>query len=68
MSGRLRDPWAVRHRQDLFVGEVVAVQLSEEVLDEQGRLDNGKLKPILFTGGEYWGLGDFLGRVGSRRK
>jgi flavin reductase (DIM6/NTAB) family NADH-FMN oxidoreductase RutF len=53
---------------DLFIGEVVAVQLSEEVLDERGRVDNGKLKPILFTGDEYWGLGSFLGRFGARRK
>jgi flavin reductase (DIM6/NTAB) family NADH-FMN oxidoreductase RutF len=53
---------------DLFVGEVVAVQISEEVLDERGRVDNEKLSPILFTGDEYWGLGSFLGRYGSRRK
>jgi flavin reductase (DIM6/NTAB) family NADH-FMN oxidoreductase RutF len=52
----------------LFIGEVVAVQLSEEVLDDRGRVDNGKLKPILFTGDEYWGLGSLLGRFGSRRK
>jgi flavin reductase (DIM6/NTAB) family NADH-FMN oxidoreductase RutF len=53
---------------DLFIGEVVAVQLSEEVLDDRGRVDNAKLKPILFTSDEYWGLGNFLGRYGSRRK
>jgi flavin reductase (DIM6/NTAB) family NADH-FMN oxidoreductase RutF len=49
---------------DLFVGQVVAVQFSQEVLDERGRVDNGKLKPILFTGEEYWGLGSLLGRYG----
>ncbi len=53
---------------DLLVGEVVAVQISEEVLDERGRVDNGKLKPVLFTGDEYWGLGNLLGRYGSIRK
>ena len=53
---------------DLFVGEVVAVQVSEALLDERGRVDNGRLKPILFTGDGYWGLGDFLGRWGSTRK
>jgi flavin reductase (DIM6/NTAB) family NADH-FMN oxidoreductase RutF len=52
---------------DLFVGEVVAVQISEEVLDERGRVDNSKLKPILFTGDEYWGLGSFLGRFGFKK-
>ena len=49
---------------DLFVGEVVAVQVSQEVLYEQGRVDNSKLKPILFTGDEYWDLGSLLGRYG----
>jgi flavin reductase (DIM6/NTAB) family NADH-FMN oxidoreductase RutF len=53
---------------DLFVGEVVAVQMSQEVLDERGRVDNGRLKPILFTGDQYWGLGSLLGRYGSTRK
>jgi hypothetical protein len=47
---------------------VVAVQFSEAVLDERGRVDNGKLKPILFTGDQYWGLGDLLGGYGSTRK
>lgn len=49
---------------DLFVGEVAAVQISEDVLDEKGRVDNDKLEPILFTGNEYWGLGSLLDRYG----
>jgi len=53
---------------DLFVGEVVAVQLSQEALDERGRVDNDKLKPVLFTGNEYWGLGSLLGRFGFSRQ
>jgi len=53
---------------DLFVGEVVAVQFSEAVLDSRGRVENDKLKPILFTGDEYWGLGNILGSWGSTRK
>jgi flavin reductase (DIM6/NTAB) family NADH-FMN oxidoreductase RutF len=53
---------------NLLVGEVVAVQISEDVLDEKERVDNDKLKPILFTGDEYWGLGSFLGRFGFSRK
>jgi flavin reductase (DIM6/NTAB) family NADH-FMN oxidoreductase RutF len=52
---------------DLFIGEVVAVQISPEVLDEQGRVDNEKLKPILFTINEYWGLGKLLGSFGFRK-
>jgi flavin reductase (DIM6/NTAB) family NADH-FMN oxidoreductase RutF len=49
---------------DLFVGHVVAVQFSQDVLDDQGRMDNNKLKPILFTSDEYWGMGSLLGEFG----
>lgn len=49
---------------DLFVGHVVAVQFSQDVLDDQGRVDNSKLKPILFTSDEYWGMGSLLGGFG----
>jgi flavin reductase (DIM6/NTAB) family NADH-FMN oxidoreductase RutF len=52
----------------LSIGEVLAMQLSDEVLDDRGRVDNGRLKPVLFTGDEYWGLGGFLGRLGGRRR
>jgi flavin reductase (DIM6/NTAB) family NADH-FMN oxidoreductase RutF len=54
---------------DLFVGEVVGVEVNQDVLDERGRVDNSKLKPILFTGDEYWGMGNLLGSFGfSQRK
>ncbi len=53
---------------DLFVGEIVAVQISEDVLGEKGRVDNDKLKPILYTGDEYWGLGSLLNHYGFSKK
>jgi flavin reductase (DIM6/NTAB) family NADH-FMN oxidoreductase RutF len=53
---------------DLFVGEVLAVQLSQEVLDERGRLNDARLRPVLFSGGDYWGLGNLLGRYGFSKK
>ena len=53
---------------DLFIGEVVGVQVGQEVLDERGRVDNSKLKPILFVGDEYWGVGSLLGRYGFSGK
>ncbi|HEY44701.1 MAG TPA: flavin reductase family protein, partial [Anaerolineae bacterium] len=52
---------------DLFIGEVVAVQISSEVLDEKGRVDDRKNKPILFTANEYWGLGELLGSYGFKK-
>lgn len=52
---------------DLFIGEVVAVQIDEEVLNEEGRIDYGKARPFAFTGDEYWSLGSLLGKYGFSR-
>ena len=52
---------------ELFVGQVVAVQMSQDILDEQGRVDNDKLKPVLYTGDAYWGLGSLLGQYGFKK-
>ena len=53
---------------DLFIGRIVAVQFSQDVLDDQGRVDNSKLKPILFTRDQYWGMGSLLGVFGFSQK
>lgn len=52
---------------DLFVGQVLAVQLDEAVLDDRGRLDYGKAQPFAYGGGYYWQLGELLGRFGDWR-
>jgi flavin reductase (DIM6/NTAB) family NADH-FMN oxidoreductase RutF len=52
---------------DLFVGQVVAVQINSEVLGEDGRVDDRKIKPILFNAREYWGLGELLGSYGFKK-
>jgi flavin reductase (DIM6/NTAB) family NADH-FMN oxidoreductase RutF len=52
---------------DLFVGEVLAVQLDEAALDEKGRLDYDKARPLAYVGGYYWQLGEMLGRFGDWR-
>ncbi|MGC9333544.1 MAG: flavin reductase family protein [Anaerolineae bacterium] len=52
---------------DLFVGEVLAVQIDESVLDDQGRLDYEKAQPLAYIGGYYWQLGQLLGRFGDWR-
>lgn len=52
---------------DLFVGEVLAVQLDEAALDEKGRLDYDKARPLAYVGGYYWQLGEVLGRFGDWR-
>lgn len=53
---------------DLFVGEVVAVQIDEAVLDDQGHLDFAKAKPFAYLGGEYRQVGGQLGTFGYSKK
>ena len=53
---------------DLFIGQVVAVQMDEAVLDERGRLDFAKAKPFAYLGGEYRQVGERLGTFGYSRK
>jgi flavin reductase (DIM6/NTAB) family NADH-FMN oxidoreductase RutF len=53
---------------DLFVGEVVAVQMDESVLDEGGHLDLGKAAPYAYLAGEYRRIGERLGTFGYSKK
>lgn len=49
---------------DLFLGEVVAVHIIEEALDDQGQVIVEKLDPLCYLHSEYWSLGTNLGRHG----
>ena len=51
---------------DLFLGEIVAVHVKEEVQKEKGRIDITKALPLVFCPGanEYWNLGKCLGHYG----
>ncbi|MBC7251448.1 MAG: flavin reductase family protein [Anaerolineae bacterium] len=53
---------------DLFVGEIVAVQVDEDVLDEAGFIDYGRVHPIAYLGNEYWSLGQKLNTSGFSRR
>ncbi|MFQ6102370.1 MAG: flavin reductase family protein [Anaerolineae bacterium] len=53
---------------DLFIGEAVAMQMDEAVLDERGRLDFAKTKPFAFLVGEYRQIGEQLGTFGYSKK
>jgi flavin reductase (DIM6/NTAB) family NADH-FMN oxidoreductase RutF len=64
---RLRQTLALGSH-DLFVGEVVAVQMDEAVLDERGHLDLGKAAPYAYLDGEYWRVGERLGTFGYSKK
>ncbi|MDF1514645.1 MAG: flavin reductase family protein [Anaerolineae bacterium] len=53
---------------DLFLGEVVAVHILEEALDEQERVIVEKLEPLCYLHSEYWSLGTRLGQHGFSRR
>ena len=49
---------------DLFLAEVVAVQVDEKILDEKGRLELEKAGLIAFVHGQYFGLSEAIGDFG----
>ena len=53
---------------DLFIGEVLAVQADEEVLDGKGEVDYQLARPLVFAGDYYWQLGGLLGSYGDWRR
>lgn len=48
----------------MFLAKVAAVDVDEELLDENGRLDLGRAQPIVYSHGEYYGLDQVLGTFG----
>jgi flavin reductase (DIM6/NTAB) family NADH-FMN oxidoreductase RutF len=53
---------------DLFIGEIVAVHVDEELLDEHGHIDYSKAKAVAYLGNEYWSLGKCLKTSGFTLK
>lgn len=53
---------------DMFIGQVMAVHASDDVLGKDARIDYKKAKPVVFNQGEYWGLGKQIGRYGFSSK
>lgn len=49
---------------DMFLAEVLGVHVDREYMDGAGRFDLGRAKPIVYSHGEYYGLGELLGRFG----
>lgn len=48
----------------MFLARVIAVDVDEELLDENGRFDLGRAQPIVYSHGEYYGLDQVLGTFG----
>ncbi len=51
---------------DLFLGQIVALHVKEEVQKEKGRIDIAKALPFVYCPGanEYWNLGRCIGHYG----
>lgn len=49
---------------DMFVAEVVSTDVDDQYLDENGRLDLRKADLIAYSHGEYYALGELLGKFG----
>jgi flavin reductase (DIM6/NTAB) family NADH-FMN oxidoreductase RutF len=63
----------VRHQlslgaHDLFIGEVVAVQCDEEVLDSRGRLKPAAIDALAYVDGDYWSLKEKIGTYGFTKR
>ena len=54
----------------ICMGEIVNVSADERVLDEDGKVDAGKLNPILYDSvtHAYWNFGEKVGRAFSDGK
>lgn len=49
---------------DMFIAEIVAVNVDEALLDENGKLHMDKAGLICYSHGNYWSLGESLGYFG----
>lgn len=49
---------------DMFLAEVVAVNVNEDLLDEKGTLHLDKAELIAYAHGQYYGLGQHIGKFG----
>jgi len=49
---------------DMFVAEVVSTHCDTDYMDASGRFDLAKANPLVYSHGEYYGLGKKLGKFG----
>ncbi len=49
---------------DMFIANVKGVYADEAYMDENGRFDLSKASPIVYSHGQYYGLGENLGKFG----
>lgn len=62
---RKKIPLGVHH---LFLGEIVAVHVDQNILDEEGEIDFSKVSPFVYNNGEYWDLHQRIGDYGFSKQ
>jgi flavin reductase (DIM6/NTAB) family NADH-FMN oxidoreductase RutF len=53
---------------DLFIGEVMSIQMDEGVLDDRGRLEVAQADPFAYLNGDYRRVGELLGTFGFSKR
>ena len=48
----------------MFLADVLAVHADEAYMDEKNKFDLSKADPIVYSHGEYRGIGKYLGNFG----
>jgi flavin reductase (DIM6/NTAB) family NADH-FMN oxidoreductase RutF len=48
----------------MFIAKVLSVNVDEKYMDENGRFALEKAEPITYSHGQYFSLGDYLGKFG----
>lgn len=49
---------------DMFIAEVVAVQVSDEYMKENGKFELADANPLVYSHGQYYGTGKHIGKFG----
>lgn len=49
---------------DMFIAEVLGVSVDKQYMDEKGRFDLSKARPLVYSHGEYFSTGRFIGKFG----
>ena len=53
---------------DLFICRVLRSHVDEEMVDDTGKIDFGRLAPFVYAGMDYWTLADKIGHYGYSKK
>lgn len=48
----------------MFLAEVAAVHIEDAYMDANGKFDLAAARPLIYNHGEYYGLGEYLGKFG----